>query len=138
MFRLFLFSFCSFLLPFISHAQQAPRDLNNEQFKAMMADSNVVVVDVRTSDEYQAGHIPNTTLHIDYYKGDFKEQVSKLDTSKTYILYCRSGYRSGKSIAIFKNLGFTSVHHLDGGITKWNGSIEKGSPSSQVPVPSPR
>lgn len=137
MYRLFLFSFAFFFLSNTCIAQHAPRDLNNEQFKAMMANSNVVVVDVRTSDEYQAGHIPHA-LQIDYYKGDFREQVSKLDSSKTYILYCRSGYRSGKSVEIFKTSGFQSVHHLEGGIIKWNGSVEKGSPTSQRPVPSPR
>ena len=85
---------------------------------------NFVILDIRTAQEYSSSHIENS-INIDYYLTDFEENIDKLDRDKTYFVYCRSGNRSGRSMSIFKKLGFQDVYNLSGGITKW---IKKGYP----------
>lgn len=79
---------------------------------AIYADSsNFIVLDVRTAEEYSTGHIKNSS-NIDFLKSDFKEQVLKLDKTKSYKLYCRSGNRSAKALSLMKSLGFTDIENL--------------------------
>ena len=73
--------------------------------------SNFNIIDVRTADEYSNGHVKDST-NIDFLKPDFKEQILKLDKTKTYKLYCRSGNRSGQAMKIMKSLGFKDVENL--------------------------
>ncbi len=73
--------------------------------------SDIIVIDVRTAGEYSDSHVKNS-LNIDFLKSDFKEQILKLDKTKTYKLYCRSGNRSTKAMTLMENLGFTTVENL--------------------------
>ncbi len=77
-----------------------------------------VVLDVRTAQEYSEGYIPNA-LNIDYNSDSFKAQVSKLDSSATYFVYCRSGKRSAGAAAYMRSIGFSKVYELNGGIVSW-------------------
>lgn len=77
---------------------------------------NAVLVDVRTPAEFASGHILSA-INIDYDNQSFESEIKKLDTSKTYFVYCRSGNRSGKAIAIMKNNGFKNIYELQGGIS---------------------
>jgi rhodanese-related sulfurtransferase len=79
---------------------------------------NLVVLDVRTPAEYQEGHLPDAAL-IDFYEADFAEQLAELDRDAPYLLYCRSGNRSGQARALMEQLGFTNVADVDGGILAW-------------------
>jgi rhodanese-related sulfurtransferase len=80
--------------------------------------SNFEIIDVRTPDEYAAGHLENSTL-IDFDAANFKTEIDKLDRAKTYFLYCRSGNRSGQAQDIMEGMGFLSVYNMKGGITDW-------------------
>jgi rhodanese-related sulfurtransferase len=80
--------------------------------------SNFEIIDVRTPDEYAAGHLENSTL-IDFNAANFKTEIDKLDRAKTYFLYCRSGNRSGQAQEIMEGMGFLSVYNMKGGITDW-------------------
>ncbi len=86
--------------------------------KANKNNSNFIIIDVRTPDEYAGGHIENSRL-INYYSGDFKNGLGKLDKNKEYFIYCRSGSRSGRTLQIMKKLGFKRVYNLGGGIISW-------------------
>ncbi len=89
-----------------------------EQFEA---DSNAVLLDVRTQDEVEEGKIPNS-IHIDIYKGQgFIDEIEKLDKSKNYFVYCRSGNRSGQACAVMSQLGFECTNNLLGGFMEWEG-----------------
>lgn len=79
----------------------------------------VVLLDVRTQEEFEAGHIENA-LNIDYKSADFEDQLLQLDNSLPYLIYCKSGGRSASAAIIMKELGFTNVQELDGGILAWN------------------
>lgn len=83
------------------------------QMKTNADSSKLVVLDVRTQGEYNEGHVAGTLL-IDFHGSDFKEQVSKLDKTKTYKVYCRSGNRAGQALNLMKSLGFTDVENLGG------------------------
>lgn len=100
-------------------AQNTGDEVAPDKAQEMMSKEEVVVLDVRTPDEYTTGHIANAQ-HIDYYAEDFKQKVGELDKDKTYIVYCRSGARSGKSQAIMQSLGFEKVYNLKGGIMAWH------------------
>jgi len=85
---------------------------------AAKKDGKVVVLDVRTPEEYQAGHIAGA-VNIDFKEKDFADKAAKLDKSKTYVVHCQGGGRSTKSLEVFKKLGFKSIVHLDNGFGSW-------------------
>lgn len=80
--------------------------------------SDFVIMDVRTLEEYINEHIAGSIL-LDFNADDFETELDKLDKSKTFLLYCRSGNRSSKSAGIMSELGFTDVYDIDGGINQW-------------------
>lgn len=82
------------------------------------SDPELVVLDVRTPDEYAEGHLPGATL-VDFNAADFHEQLDALDKDKDYLVYCRSGNRSGQAREMMADMGFSSVADLDGGIVAW-------------------
>ena len=76
-------------------------------------EGKAILVDVRTPEEYNAGHL-QYSKNIDYKNEDFKNQIVKLDKTKPVYLYCRSGNRSGKSADILKKSGYTTVYNIGG------------------------
>lgn len=78
-------------------------------------DATFQILDVRTPDEFQGGHLPNAK-NIDIYNPNFQEELKKLDLSGAYLVYCRSGARSGATAEIMEQLGFKEVYDLSGGI----------------------
>jgi rhodanese-related sulfurtransferase len=96
-----------------------PADLRPQQALQYIETKKPVVVDIRTADEHTAGHIPATTLVLDYYAPDFRDQLSRLDKNAAYLLYCRSGRRSGAALEVMAQLGFADARHIAGGITAW-------------------
>ena len=85
---------------------------------AAKKDGKLVVLDVRTPDEYKEGHIAGA-VNVDFLGKDFAEQLAKLDKEKTYVVHCRSGGRSTKSLETFQKLGFKTIVHLDNGFGSW-------------------
>ncbi|KGO91648.1 rhodanese-like domain-containing protein [Flavobacterium subsaxonicum] len=95
----------------------------NEWWEKAQEDSNAVILDVRTPDEWNEGIIPGA-ITIDYYKGQgFIDEVEQLDKTKNYYVYCRSGARSGNACSIMNQLGFTTAYNLSGGISQWDGPV---------------
>jgi len=81
-------------------------------------DESVQLIDVRTPDEFNGGHIKNAK-NINFFEGNFIDQMSKLNKDEALYIYCRSGGRSGKAAQKLKNAGFTKVYDLQGGFMKW-------------------
>lgn len=79
---------------------------------------DLVILDVRTPEEFAEGHLEGAIM-IDFYRDDFSEQLAELDPDVPYLLYCRSGNRSGQTTAILNDLGFSDVADIDGGILSW-------------------
>lgn len=80
--------------------------------------ADFVILDVRTPQEFHDERIDGA-INIDFRSPSFRQEVDKLDKDKTYLLYCRTGNRSGQSLATFRDLGFHDIRHLSRGITGW-------------------
>ena len=103
-------------------------DLNPLEFKTGMEhESNAVILDVRTPKEVAKGVIPGAKV-INFFDSNFNEQINKLDKTKTYFVYCRSGGRSGKACNALQDAGFPKTYNLKGGITAWK---KEGLPTTQ-------
>ena len=76
-----------------------------------------VIIDVRTPEEFAEEHIENA-INLDYYSETFRDELNKLDKNKTYVVYCRSGKRSGNALTIMKELNFREAYNI-GGIIQW-------------------
>ena len=79
---------------------------------------SAIILDVRTAEEFNSGHIENARL-MDVQKDDFIQQLSSLDKNKTYLIYCRSGKRSEKALNLLTEQGFKKAYHLKGGYLAW-------------------
>jgi rhodanese-related sulfurtransferase len=89
-----------------------------KEFAKLIAGSNVVILDVRRTEEYAESHIKGAIL-IDQFQNDFIEQAkSKLPKDKTIAVYCRSGRRSANAAGRLAREGFKPVN-LKGGIIAW-------------------
>lgn len=99
-------------------------NLTQEDWIAQLdADENSVILDVRTEDECDEGIIANA-INIDIHKGqEFISEIEKLDKSKNYYVYCRSGARSAKACQIMNELGFDNAYNLLGGMLDWDGEV---------------
>ena len=104
-------------------AEKLPeQSVSPRQFKQLLeqhrGNPDVVLLDIRTPREFKQGHIQGAVL-LDYYSPDFVGRLKALDRNKTYLVYCRSGNRSGKSLPLFEQLGFRHAYHLETGINGW-------------------
>ena len=97
------------------------RLVSAEEGAAIQADppQDLVILDVRTPEEFAEGHLDEAIM-IDFYEADFADQLAELDPDVPYLLYCRSGNRSGQTAAIMEQLGFADVADVDGGIVAWS------------------
>ncbi|MCX6173496.1 MAG: rhodanese-like domain-containing protein [Ignavibacteriales bacterium] len=99
---------------------------DSDSFERMMnEEKKSILLDVRTLEENKTLRIPNSKL-IDIHKPNFLDQIRKLDRSKSYFIYCRSGSRSYSACRQMKSLGFEKVYNLKGGIINWGGETEQG------------
>jgi len=96
-----------------------PVNIKPEEARYFIEAKKPVVIDIRTPEEHAAGYIEPTHLVLDYYAPDFKEKLGALDKGAKYLLYCRSGRRTGVTLLTMKDLGFTDIHDIEGGITAW-------------------
>lgn len=98
------------------------KELSQEEWqKQLQNDKEAVILDVRTEEEVEEGYIPNSK-NIDIYKGQgFINEVEKLDKSKHYYIYCRSGKRSSQACTLLDQMGFSETYNLLGGFSEWEG-----------------
>jgi len=91
------------------------------QMTQMINNENAKVIDIRSKDEFRAGHLPNA-LHIPAQ--DVLKRINELESFKDtpVILICKTGTTAGASGAILAKAGFNKLHKLRGGILEWQGS----------------
>ena len=82
-------------------------------------ESDRILIDVRTPEEFEEAHLDGALL-IDFYRDDFESAIDELDRDASYVIYCRSGNRSGQARQLMADLGFTDVADIDGGIVAWS------------------
>jgi rhodanese-related sulfurtransferase len=88
------------------------------EFGVAAAAPGVMIIDVRTPDEYASGHIAGA-VNADVNSTDFEGLISALDPAKDYAVYCQSGNRSRAALTTMAALGYSNTVGLDGGITAW-------------------
>jgi len=99
-------------------------NLDSKTFEKKFAkDKDAILLDVRTPMENQMVRIPNSVL-IDINSPIFMQEIEKLDKSKNYYVYCRSGNRSFHAGNFMLQAGFQKVYNLEPGIIGWHGEKE--------------
>jgi len=95
-----------------------------EQFSGLQSEDSssdrgcLVILDVRTPQEYRSCHLFGS-INLDFRSTSFADELAGLDRSKPYLVYCRTGVRSGQAAALMKSLGFRELYDLAGGIVSW-------------------
>jgi len=100
-----------FLLAFSACQPKPFTQLTPESYQRMLEEKGGEVIDVRTPEEFAAGHLAGARLS-DWRSGDFATEMQQWDKSKTYYLYCASGNRSGQALEKMKEAGFQKVYNL--------------------------
>ena len=91
--------------------------ISDAQFTEIQA-TDYILVDVRTLEEYESGHIQDA-IHFDFYSESFQNDILSLDKSSSIILYCRTQNRSTKTANYLIENGYKEIIVLVGGITSW-------------------
>jgi rhodanese-related sulfurtransferase len=92
--------------------------------KLMSEKAGLLLLDVRTPEEYVDGHIQGAR-NYNYYSPDFSTSMGRLNRDQPCLIYCATGRRSSKAREIMQKLGFQTVYHLDGGLHSW---VKAGKP----------
>lgn len=110
--------------PFLAFAGDQAQHVNAQEAAKIIATGAVTIVDVRTKEEFEEGHIKGAK-NIDIMDKDFEARVAQLDKSKPILVHCQAGGRSTRALPTLEKLGFTHLIHLDGGFGSWQ---EAGKP----------
>ena len=98
------------------------RDITQTEWHDLISkDDNHVILDVRTPNEWSEGIIENAVLINIMDAHSFMESINKLDKSKHYYIYCRSGGRSGQACQVMNSIGIETTYNLIGGMMEWQG-----------------
>ena len=101
--------------------------MNLDQIKwaSESVETNNIILDVRTPEEFSEGYIANATNLNIYDANTFMSKIQSFNKENNYYIYCKSGARSAQACQIMGQLGFSNVYNLLGGITNWKGEISK-------------
>jgi len=94
------------------------KNVNKEEFAKLIAAKKGILLDVRTSEEFNGGFIEGA-MNVDINDKEFKNEINKLDMSAPIYVYCQSGGRSGRAMATMKKMGFKEIYNLKGGYGGW-------------------
>lgn len=128
--------FIIFIISFKSFAQQKNDIKNNTslygneidkskveligvEFSKGLIKKKIKIIDVRTPKEFNQGHIENA-ININFKSSNFIKNISKLNKDTSFLIYCKSGNRSGKAAKIMDSIGFYKIYDLKGGFINWN------------------
>ena len=88
------------------------------EFKEKVDSNNYIILDIRTTDEFNQSRIKNS-INYDIYDSNFKDKISQLNKNKKYLIYCQSGSISMFALSLFKQLEFSEVFECEGGLVYW-------------------
>jgi rhodanese-related sulfurtransferase len=97
------------------------RNVSSEEAKQLIDNKDVVVLDVRTPEEYQEGHIPNAIL---IPLQELENKLNELDKKDHYLVVCRSGNRSAQASEVLTSNSFANIYNMTGGMNNWAFEIE--------------
>lgn len=90
--------------------------------KLNLKDANIQLIDVRTPEEYKAGHIPEAKL---IPLQELPSRLAEIDKNKKVYVICHSGNRSRQASDILAKNGFPNIFNIQGGMLSWKGEIVK-------------
>lgn len=103
-------------------AERIIRDLTVEEAAELLRNNtdnpDFVLLDVRTPEEFADERL-DKAVNLDYYARNFREELSRLDRDKLYLVYCRTGRRSGLALRMMDELRFKEAYNMIGGIVQW-------------------
>lgn len=99
--------------------------IQDQWWQQCQNDDNAIILDVRTSDEFEEGFIPGA-INIDIYKGQgFVYEVESLDKTKNFYVYCKAGGRSAQACNVMnQHLGIEKTYNLIGGFMNWQNEVD--------------
>jgi len=100
------------------------KNINQKEFMDIAQNGDCIILDVRSPGECASGMVPNARMINLMDRHRFSMEVEKLDKQKHYLIYCRSGNRSGIACRMLESLGFGNTYNLQGGMMRWSGPIE--------------
>lgn len=107
-------------------AQEKLPEITPASLKSRLdAGDDVFVLDVREPHEFEIAKIPGTTL---IPLGTLPQHVHELDSTGDIVVHCKSGFRSGKAQRLLKEMGFSRVTNLTGGILRWSDEVDPSVP----------
>jgi rhodanese-related sulfurtransferase len=99
-------------------APDSPQRVDAQTFAAAVKTPGVTILDVRTPEEFAAGHIDGA-VNYNVEGPDFASQIAALDPAGTYAVYCRSGNRSQVAVTQLSQAGINHIYELQTGINGW-------------------
>lgn len=121
----YLFFSFFFLLTALNAVQAQFVTITPTEAAVKIKKKRIVVLDVRTKEEFAQGHLPRA-VNIDVLDSvNFMQQIQSLRKNKTYVVYCRSGKRSAKASETLINNQFKHIYNMEGGILAWKGELLK-------------
>ena len=110
---------------------QIIENIGPQEFQRLVNKEDGIIIDVRTPDEFYAGHIKDAT-NIDFYSDEFINNLEIVSKDFPIYVYCRSGGRSSLAAVKMEKLGFTKVYNLLGGIGEWESANCKTIKSKEI------
>jgi thioredoxin len=116
-----------------NHSQQKGIQLVSVQAyaEALKSTPNTTIVDVRTPEEFQGGHLKDA-VNFNVLAPDFQAQVSKLDRDQPVFVYCKAGGRSADASEIMKDMGFTVIYDMQGGYMAWSAAGMESTKAERI------
>ena len=103
-----------------AEAKPAVKNLKVDEAAKLLAEKKeIVILDVRAPEEFKEGHLKGA-VNLNIQSKTFKEDLAKLDKSKTYLVNCAAGGRSTRACTAMDGLGFTNAFNLQGGFNAWS------------------
>jgi rhodanese-related sulfurtransferase len=103
----------------VTNAQEIKQVKSTDVSALLQKDKKIVVLDVRTADEFKAGHIKGT-INIDIRQPDAFSKIDKLDRNAKYIVHCRTNRRSKTAVDHMAQSGFKNISQITDGFSGWS------------------
>jgi rhodanese-related sulfurtransferase len=124
-------------------ADDLPRVPPDDLLAALKTDQKILVLDVRSEQEYASGHVPGAR-NIPHDELESRIEEVRVEGAERIVVYCESGYRAGEAGTVLRESGFENVEHLSGDMKAWRnqklplkrplGSVQKqGHDAKDVP-----
>lgn len=114
--RFFLIVAC--LFPMLATAAEPVKNVTSDEAAKLVAENKVTVLDVRTPEEFEEGHIKGAK-NVDIMDKGFEKKLATVDKSKPVLVHCQAGGRSKRSLPKLEQAGFGQIYHLEEGFAGW-------------------